>query len=60
MSQFIDTFRNAQVNAAFAFTMFDTKEEKESQMRLKNRYNALLECRNNLEDALDFLEPLVY
>jgi hypothetical protein len=50
---------NAQVKAALAFSMFDTKEEQGSKMRLENRYNALLECRDNLEAAWDFLEPLV-
>jgi hypothetical protein len=51
---------NAQVKAALAFTMFDRREEQTSKIRLENRYQALLECRDNLENARDFLEPLVY
>lgn len=49
---------NAQVKAALAFTMFDRREEEASKTRLENRYKALLECRDNLEDAKDYLVPL--
>ena len=49
----------AQVKADLALSMFDRKEEEISKTRLENRYGALLELRTNLENALDFLIPLV-
>ena len=49
---------NAQVKASLAYTMFDRREEETSKTRLENRYKALLECRDNLENARDYLGPL--
>lgn len=49
----------AQVKATLALNMFGREEEEMSKTRLENRYEALLECRSKLENAKDFLEPLV-
>jgi len=59
ISQLRTYLGNAQVKAGLAITMFDRKEEETSSVRLENRYQALLDCRANLENARDFLEPWV-
>lgn len=49
----------AQIEATLALNMFDYGEEEMAITRLEKRFEALLECRTNLENAKDFLLPLV-
>jgi len=62
-SKGIDQIRSylekAQVKSTLALSMFDRKEEEMSKTRLENRYEALLECRAKLENARDYLAPLI-
>ncbi len=49
----------AQVKATLALSMFGRDEEEISKTRLENRYEALIECRGNLEKALEFISPMI-
>ena len=42
-----------------ALQLFDDKQEKNTAQRLKTRFEELIHCRNNLQKAIEYIEPMV-
>jgi hypothetical protein len=50
---------SAITNLYLVLHTFDDQEEREARKRWRTRYEELIDCRNNLQKAVEYLRPMV-